>query len=173
MLQDWKVSLKSVTDGTSKTLMIGERWYNARAWMIGAYTSGTSSEPYGGDGRGAAVLQPSGPQAEVAWFSCKNITDKVPLNVNIYQHCYFGHLNDYSTGANPHPGGDRPAVDTSVCTPVGVGFSCNNMPFGSFHPGGVDFALGDGSVRFLRDDLDMPTYLAMGSRNGGETLTDQ
>jgi prepilin-type processing-associated H-X9-DG protein len=167
MIQDWGVKLKSASDGLSKTLMLGERWYNQRAWMIGAYST-TQSDP------GGTLLSPpppEGPQASTAWFSCKNITDKVPINVNIYQSCYFGHVNDYMTLSPPHPGGDRPIVDTSKCAKVGVGFSCNNMPFGSFHPGGANFAYGDGSVTFLRDDLDLQTYLALGSRNGGETYT--
>src|SRR4051812_26145770 len=40
LIEGWPVTLKSATDGTSKTLLIGERWYQARAWMIGAYWSG-------------------------------------------------------------------------------------------------------------------------------------
>jgi prepilin-type processing-associated H-X9-DG protein len=46
------------------------------------------------------------------------------------------------------------------------------MPFGSFHPGGVNFAYGDGSVKFLNDSLDVNAYLALGSRNGGETVSE-
>jgi prepilin-type N-terminal cleavage/methylation domain-containing protein/prepilin-type processing-associated H-X9-DG protein len=164
LIQDWKVKLKSASDGLSKTLLMGERWYNQRAWMIGAYSTG-QSDP---GGTSLTPPPPEGPQASTAWFASKNLSDKVPININIYQSCYFGHLNNYPD----HPGGDRPSVDTNVCAKPNVGFSCNNMPFGSFHPGGANFAYGDGSVTFLRDDLDIRTYLAMGSRNGGET-TDQ
>jgi prepilin-type N-terminal cleavage/methylation domain-containing protein len=42
----------------------------------------------------------------------------------------------------------------------------------SFHTGGALFLLGDGSVRFVRDGIDQPTFRAFGSRDGGETLTD-
>ena len=171
MIQGWGVKLRSASDGLSKTLMIGERWYNQRAWMIGAYST-SQSDPVPNL---ASASAPDGPQALTAWFSCKNINDKVPINISIYKSCYMGHLNDYMNGPNPHPGGDRPTVDFAYCSgdpPNGRGFSCNNMPFGSFHPGGANFAYGDGSVTFLRDDLDMPAYLAMGSRNGGETYTD-
>ncbi len=35
--QDSTVPLKKVTDGLSKTLLIGERTYQIRTWMIGAY----------------------------------------------------------------------------------------------------------------------------------------
>ena len=53
---------------------------------------------------------------------------------------------------------------------LGVGKPYNDVPFGSMHSGGMNGAFGDGSVRFLRQSLDMATYRAIASRNGGETL---
>jgi prepilin-type N-terminal cleavage/methylation domain-containing protein/prepilin-type processing-associated H-X9-DG protein len=47
----------------------------------------------------------------------------------------------------------------------------NDVPFGSQHTGGANFALGDGSVRFLRQTLDIATYRALASRNGGEVIS--
>ena len=47
----------------------------------------------------------------------------------------------------------------------------NDMPFGSMHTGGANFAFGDGSVRFLRQSLDMASYRALASRDGGEVIT--
>jgi prepilin-type N-terminal cleavage/methylation domain-containing protein/prepilin-type processing-associated H-X9-DG protein len=38
----------------------------------------------------------------------------------------------------------------------------------SYHTGGVNLAMADGSVRFVRDTVDVNAYRAMGSRNGGE-----
>jgi prepilin-type N-terminal cleavage/methylation domain-containing protein/prepilin-type processing-associated H-X9-DG protein len=46
------------------------------------------------------------------------------------------------------------------------------MPPSSRHPGGVNVLLGDGSVRFIRDSIDLPTWRGLGSRNGGEVLGD-
>jgi prepilin-type processing-associated H-X9-DG protein len=48
----------------------------------------------------------------------------------------------------------------------------NDMPFGSQHSGGMNAGFGDGSVRFLRQSLDMPTYRALASRDGGEVLAN-
>jgi prepilin-type processing-associated H-X9-DG protein len=39
------------------------------------------------------------------------------------------------------------------------------------HPGGANFAFGDGSVRFLKQSIAMPTYTALGSRAGGEVVS--
>jgi prepilin-type N-terminal cleavage/methylation domain-containing protein/prepilin-type processing-associated H-X9-DG protein len=46
----------------------------------------------------------------------------------------------------------------------------NDVPMGSMHPGGANFALADGSVRFISQTIDMATYRALASRNGGEVL---
>ncbi|MFO0799800.1 MAG: DUF1559 domain-containing protein [Gemmataceae bacterium] len=42
----------------------------------------------------------------------------------------------------------------------------------SRHVGGVNVLLGDGSVRFVRDAVPLPTWQALGSRSGGETAGD-
>ena len=40
----------------------------------------------------------------------------------------------------------------------------------SRHTGGVNAAMGDGSVRFFRDGLSLDTWRALGTKNGGETV---
>jgi prepilin-type processing-associated H-X9-DG protein len=73
----------------------------------------------------------------------------------------------------------RPAHVVScrnVVNPINAIFTANlivpynDVPFGSMHPGGMNACLGDGSVRFLRDSIDMAVYRALASRNEGETL---
>jgi prepilin-type N-terminal cleavage/methylation domain-containing protein/prepilin-type processing-associated H-X9-DG protein len=41
----------------------------------------------------------------------------------------------------------------------------------SYHPGGVNLAMCDGSVRFVKESVGLPTWRALGSRNGGEVLS--
>ena len=62
-------------------------------------------------------------------------------------------------------------------------FACNpncGVEFGQYykaasnHPGGVNVALGDGSVRFLKETINREIYWALGTRDGGEvTSADQ
>jgi prepilin-type N-terminal cleavage/methylation domain-containing protein/prepilin-type processing-associated H-X9-DG protein len=40
----------------------------------------------------------------------------------------------------------------------------------SFHSGGVNVLLADGSVRFIRNTIDLATWRALATRNGGEVL---
>ncbi len=54
------------------------------------------------------------------------------------------------------------------CTAHGVG----RYKAASFHPGGVNVVLGDGSVRFVRDSVDVAAWRAVATRAGGEVVGD-
>jgi prepilin-type N-terminal cleavage/methylation domain-containing protein/prepilin-type processing-associated H-X9-DG protein len=41
----------------------------------------------------------------------------------------------------------------------------------SYHPGGVNTLMGDGSVRFIKDSVNQLTWMALGTRNGGEVIS--
>jgi prepilin-type processing-associated H-X9-DG protein len=41
----------------------------------------------------------------------------------------------------------------------------------SYHPGGVNVLACDGSVRFIKDSVSLPVWMALGSRNGGEVIS--
>lgn len=43
--------------------------------------------------------------------------------------------------------------------------------FGSPHPGAANFAMADGSVRFINQTIAQPTYHALGTRAGGEVIS--
>jgi prepilin-type processing-associated H-X9-DG protein len=45
------------------------------------------------------------------------------------------------------------------------------MPPSSKHPGGVNLLLGDGSVKFMKDTVNLQTWRALGTRNGGEVIS--
>lgn len=47
----------------------------------------------------------------------------------------------------------------------------NPGPYGSEHPGGAQFALADGSVRFVSESVDLTAYLSTASRSGREPNT--
>ena len=41
----------------------------------------------------------------------------------------------------------------------------------SNHPGGVNVGFADGSVKFIKDSVNLQTWWALGSRNGGEVIS--
>jgi len=49
--------------------------------------------------------------------------------------------------------------------------SSNFLNANSNHPGGANFAMADGSVRFVKDSVNMQVYWSLGSRNGGEIVS--
>lgn len=61
-------------------------------------------------------------------------------------------------------------IVNAINTP-GVGMF-NDIAMGSQHPGGANFAMGDGSIRFIRDTIPLATYRSLASRDGGEVLGD-
>jgi prepilin-type processing-associated H-X9-DG protein len=51
--------------------------------------------------------------------------------------------------------------------------ACQNLGqfgFRSMHPGGANFVMVDGSVKFVRDTVNLNTYRALGTRAGGEVI---
>ncbi len=62
--------------------------------------------------------------------------------------------------------------NTTTCAGTGFPGNMSNMamvvPPTSYHTGGVNVSFGDGSVRFVRDGIDLRNWRAMGTTRGGE-----
>jgi prepilin-type processing-associated H-X9-DG protein len=62
---------------------------------------------------------------------------------------------------------------------TGWSFCSNNKSAGattyseadSYHSGGVNALMGDGSVKFLKNSINLPTWWALGTRAGNEVLS--
>jgi len=68
----------------------------------------------------------------------------------------------------------RYAINNRTWENVGVGdtFYGQNKPLVSPHTGGVNAAMGDGSVRFLRDSISLQTLYDLANRDDGNVLQD-
>ena len=113
------VRLAKVTDGTSKTFLVGESAFGTeddgtRPWIIGVVGE--------------------------YMYSSKNVAYAI---------------NSGGRG----PGQANPPR--------------NNMGFGSEHPGGCHFAMGDGSVQFLSENIELVVLFALASRQAGDTVPEE
>jgi prepilin-type N-terminal cleavage/methylation domain-containing protein/prepilin-type processing-associated H-X9-DG protein len=59
-------------------------------------------------------------------------------------------------------------IYTNPCTPC----ENNDLSFGSLHAGGAHFAMCDGSVQFIREEIPIGTLRAMASRKSEEVVQD-
>ena len=59
------------------------------------------------------------------------------------------------------------------CPGCGEGDGPGVFPARSRHPGGAMHAMGDGSVRFIADTINLRTYQALGSANSGDVAANQ
>jgi prepilin-type processing-associated H-X9-DG protein len=73
-------------------------------------------------------------------------------------------LNDFNV--NPIGGGS-----ISTATYGGWGTFMDALPPSCNHPGGVNIAFADGSVRWVKNSVTPQTWWALGTRNGQEALS--
>jgi prepilin-type N-terminal cleavage/methylation domain-containing protein/prepilin-type processing-associated H-X9-DG protein len=151
-----RTQARQIIDGLSKTFLLGERWYQLRAWTVGAFWI---DEPPKYDAQGRPI-PPSRPVANSGVAAAKNVDADYPPNADLNKVGYFAtHEDDHRPG--PYPGPP---------TPMDMLF--NDLLFGSFHPGGTNFAYADGHVDFIQDSVDPQTYVAAASRDGGEVAVE-
>lgn len=121
-----KIRMRDITDGTSNTLMIGEREAksnSARRDGIWVGTNGSKANYFDSIGHGYAIA-PTG---------SSNSGNRARTRIN------------YDGGSS-------------------------NIAYSSFHKGGAQFVLADGSVRFLSENLNTGTFRWLGQRDDGRVL---
>jgi type II secretory pathway pseudopilin PulG len=114
-----KVKMVGIIDGTSNTIMVGERPPNSNleyGWWFAAY---------GFDGRGNA--------------------DSVLPSNDLAVANYF--IANYSSA--PNLPCDKPAAQKIGLQPGNPNVGCDAAHYWSFHPGGALFLMSDGSARFV------------------------
>jgi prepilin-type N-terminal cleavage/methylation domain-containing protein len=138
-----KVTITSITDGTSNTMVVGEQSDHLRdanrAAIPGSYGAITSQGPHGWT-MGAGQVNVGKAYTERV-FNCTTIR---------YQINQFGMTN---TGATGHNMG-------------------NNIPLSSNHAAGAMGLLADGSVKFLSESIPLTTLLGLADRDDGQVLGD-
>jgi prepilin-type processing-associated H-X9-DG protein len=178
-------SFASVTDGTSNTAMFSER-------LIGIYEP--SGGPYVGiplnSNRAKRALYQlqiqltadqgiAGIQAALNFISaCKSLPGSTVSVPYTYTTAFDWHSTMAWLGTNisyfhfmtPN---SISCADTNAEGVAGApwGGSISAISANSNHPGGINVGFADGSVKFIKDTISLPTWWALGTRNGGEVIS--
>jgi len=143
-----QIKLTGITDGTSNTLLISEQ-ADYLTTTSGQKVSWNASGPHGwaiGAHSGTPPNYGNGGDARAMQMT----TIRYPIN--------------QKTGWTPTPGN---CGSQGVCDNTG-----ENIPLNSTHSGGVNALLGDGSVRFIRDSINIATLAQLATRDDGTVLAD-
>ena len=73
----------------------------------------------------------------------------------------------FNTVGTPNEFGDS----WTYCSRIGSGSRSDINSSDSYHPGGVNVTMGDGSVRFIKDSINMQTWMSLGTKSGGEVIS--
>lgn len=118
------------------------------------------------DGLSKTILLIEEAGKQQRYFKGQAVPGGPPSYPNIALNSFYGDWNcaRYSRG---YSGATIANPGASGCSVINI-FN-DNSPY-SFHPQGVSILRGDGSVGFLAQDIDNFVYVAMVTRDGGESL---
>jgi prepilin-type N-terminal cleavage/methylation domain-containing protein/prepilin-type processing-associated H-X9-DG protein len=173
------VSIAAIQDGTSNTALFSERLIG-----LSGITTITRSDirfkravfdaPAIGGGLDA------GPAAAVAFIqACQNLPGTTPSHATWGSGAYWfaGYplhvvINDYLHAGTPNgPACNNPQGSFSSLSWIYFVNPAGSAPPTSNHPGGVNIAFADGSVKFVKDSIGLQTWWALGTRAGGEVVS--
>ncbi len=162
------VRFAAVTDGLSNTIAFGE-------WKPGSGSVTTVSIPqdvlFGGPGSLAQntsdmIMSTANTAKFQAWQASCIAGTRAPRTTTLGQYWAIGlpimTLGNIIQAPNPK---------TSNCMFLNSYNSAGMYTLSSYHSGGANVMMGDGSVRFLKDSTALPTLWALGSRAQGEVIS--
>jgi prepilin-type N-terminal cleavage/methylation domain-containing protein/prepilin-type processing-associated H-X9-DG protein len=146
-----KLTFGDITDGLTNTIAVFE---SGGRPLVYRRTGPIGLDPAAHRVNGGGWVRP----ASDILFAGSNATGTAIPGV------YINRTNGYDVGPEAYGAIGYPSVGTEG----------SSQPY-SFHPGGLNVVLGDGSVRFIDDSIHIGVIAALVSRNGAgqETILDQ
>ena len=171
------VTLEGIRDGLSQTALIAERLYgldssptvyptspDAKRGVFSVAPAGATGYNTGASGANTFVAACRGLSASTGSVNSDHLGNDAfasyPWHLGMVNYNHFGAPNSLSCM--------NASVDATWLTYVGP---YGSVPATSNHPGGVNLALADGSVRFVKDSVSLPVWWGLGTRNGREVLS--
>jgi prepilin-type N-terminal cleavage/methylation domain-containing protein/prepilin-type processing-associated H-X9-DG protein len=162
--------IQSILDGTSNTVAVSESTVGNASQTVGAKNVGLVSVP--SFPAGALLLDAStdynstilGLQAcDAAWKAGSGIDARRGEQWALGGMCF----TLFNTVAAPNSINDT----WTYCSSISTASFTNYSEADSFHPGGVNVLMADGSVRFIKNSINLRTWWALGTKAGGEVLS--
>jgi len=151
--------LSEITDGTSNTALYGE----TKRTLLANGGSNTNTENV--NDRVSNVY--SAPSANFDLFNTTPSCNTPSTTSRIGYRGIMYYRNLVPTICYSHS--MTPNTTNSDCGDAG--FVAAHIAARSYHPGGVNTAFCDGSVRFIKDSINPTTWRALGSRQGDEVIS--
>ena len=169
------VTIASITDGTSNTALFSEVLTGTD--NASAVTAGSSNPQ-----QWKRVYFPTSASDETATAAdvlsvvniCKNLPSTTVGQGGARGDWFYAYPNYINYATYNHMSGpnsrscstsEAPSWDTWGLDVFGM------APPTSNHPGGVNVLFSDGSVKFMKDTISLPTWWAVGTRAGGEVVS--
>jgi prepilin-type N-terminal cleavage/methylation domain-containing protein/prepilin-type processing-associated H-X9-DG protein len=166
--------VQNITDGSSNTIAFGEGLIPGDQ-LFQPYRGGIAAQIYKHNGGGLFDIRTNVPQVLSDLALCTQYfqAKQMPVGANdkgLRWAIGGAGLTSFNTVVPPNSqqypwGGCR--LDQA-----GGGFAWGMYSNAtSNHPGGCNFLFGDGSVKFIKNSIDIKTYWGLGTRNGGEVIS--
>jgi prepilin-type N-terminal cleavage/methylation domain-containing protein/prepilin-type processing-associated H-X9-DG protein len=174
------ISLDRIKDGTSNTALFSERLIGLSVDPKTVPRSNVNFKRVVFDGPAVGGGQDAGPAAALAFIqACQNLPGTTIPHATWGSGAfwYAGYplhvvINDYLHAGLPNgPACTNPQGSFSSLSWIYFVNPSGSAPPTSNHPGGVNLALADGSVRFVKDSVGLQAWWALGTRDGGEVLS--
>jgi prepilin-type N-terminal cleavage/methylation domain-containing protein/prepilin-type processing-associated H-X9-DG protein len=169
------IGFQAVTDGTSNTAMFSERLMgvtNNPSILLGDRNNGKRAMFQSG---ATATINSNDVAGTMAIINACKALPTTTASLSSYRngqiwiiaHPWATVFNRYNHVGTPNTTSCE-TTSTAGTVGTGLGSAMSSCPPTSNHPGGVNVCMADGSVKFIKDAVSMPTWWALGTRDGGE-----
>jgi len=176
------IGVRDIRDGTSNTIAFGETrvgdFNTSKVTIPQDVADAVSSAPAGVTRNSASMLPPFGPNPQgsapnvIAWLQkCTPLLSTPATQKSFVGDTWAFGILGRGLGNFVMP----PNPKVPYCIDITTNGDFDSAPAvigsSSYHPGGANVAMADGSVRFLKDSVSFATLWAIASRDGGETVS--
>jgi prepilin-type N-terminal cleavage/methylation domain-containing protein/prepilin-type processing-associated H-X9-DG protein len=164
--------IRDATDGTSNTI---------------AFAEGASGTGQRARAKGNGIVQDGNLPTTGSVLDASSAFQAVVQTLQTCNKSYNAGTRQYlmDRGLRWGVGSEGVTIFNTIVTPNSVTYPWSNCKWGtsgasqqseyaradSYHPGGVNVLMADGSVRFIKDSVNVNTWMALGTRANGEVIS--